>query len=283
MSSYRKNTLVVDFSGLPKRPYLDQVEKFLKQFIKLDMADVKSIQLHNLQNCVYIEMNNAGVAPRLHKQHHLQHAFTHEGVSYYVPIYVDGPTTTVRILDLPPHVSNTAITKHMEQYGKVISIQNEVWKNFFPGVPNGVKIVRMRMEKQVPKTIVIENHSTLINFPPDRSAPSSVTDNKKPSQAPSHVANEQNNNNNENIQSAPHNAADPQSKRTDDSNTSESESDGEHETNNDNDQLELEHGKRRLSTETEEGSTENESKRTCSEGGPDSEWRVYNTRSRKNK
>lgn len=62
MSSYRKNTLVIDFSILPKRPPLDQVEDFLKTFIKLDMADVKNVQLHNLKNCVFVEMSDAGVA-----------------------------------------------------------------------------------------------------------------------------------------------------------------------------------------------------------------------------
>lgn len=110
----------MDFSVLPKRPSLNQVEEFLKKFIKLDMADVKSIRLHNLNKIVYMIMIDASAAPRLHKQHHLQYYFVHEGVTYNIPVYAEGPTRTVRILDLPPHMSDDVITKHLQQYGKVI-------------------------------------------------------------------------------------------------------------------------------------------------------------------
>uniref|UniRef100_A0A0P6IV62 Putative translation elongation factor ef-1 alpha/tu n=1 Tax=Aedes aegypti TaxID=7159 RepID=A0A0P6IV62_AEDAE len=285
MSTYRKNTLVVDFSVLPKRPTLDQVEQFLKKFIKLDMADVKSIQLHNLKKCVYIELLDAGVAPRLHKQHHLQHSFVYDGVDYYVPIYVDGPTTTVRILDLPPHMSNAVITKHMQQYGKVISIQNEVWKNFFPGVPNGVRIVRMRMEKTVPSCIVVENHSTVVNYPNEQSARADLKQRTPTASSDINVENKIDD------QLVRCEATEPSS--TDSDGTNEAESDDEHAKTENNDgngddqqgseiTTELESGKRRLSTEAD-GMLENESKRTCSKNETSSEWRVHNTRSRKNK
>lgn len=154
---------MVDFSVLPKRPDVDQVEEFLRDFVKLDMADVRNVQLHNLQNRVYIEMNDAGVAPRLFKQHHLQHCIVYKGVTYHIPIYVDGPLTTLRIHDLPPQMANTAINDHMEQYGKVISIENEVWKNYFKGLPNGVRIVRMRLDKAVPSHIVVNGQHTFVS------------------------------------------------------------------------------------------------------------------------
>uniref|UniRef100_A0A0P6K0Q4 Putative translation elongation factor ef-1 alpha/tu n=1 Tax=Aedes aegypti TaxID=7159 RepID=A0A0P6K0Q4_AEDAE len=285
MSVYRKNTLVVDFSVLPKRPPLEQVEEFLKKFMKLDMADVKSIQLHNLNKCVYIEMIDASVAPRLHKQHHLQYCFVHEGVTYYIPVYVDGPTTTVRILDLPPHMSNDVITKHLQQYGKVISIQNEVWKHFFPGVPNGVRIVRMRIEKTLPSCIVIESHSTVINFPSSKQ--SVRVDPKQQAQTQSTDVNGQTKNDKQPVR---RDAPVPPSNDCDGSNASETESDDEHEKaemDHNGDQhgsetTELESGKRRLSTEAIE-KVENIPKRTCNQSEPGTEWRVHNTRSRKNK
>ncbi|XP_062550585.1 uncharacterized protein LOC134215401 [Armigeres subalbatus] len=173
--SHRRNTLVVDFSVLPKRPPLDQVKEFLEEDIKIDMADVKTIQLHNLKNCVYIEMHDSGVAPRLQKQHHLKHSFEHLGVHYYIPVYVDGPDTTIRIHDLPPRMANKIISDHIEQYGKVISIHNEVWKNFFPGVPNGVRVVRIRLEKTIPSHIVVDNHTTLVTYRKEANAPTTVT------------------------------------------------------------------------------------------------------------
>lgn len=278
MSSYRKNTLVVDFSGLPKRPSLEKVEEFLKEFIELDMADVRNIQVHNLKNCVFIEMNDAGVAARLHKQHHLRHSFTHQGAIYNIPIYVDGPTTTVRILDLPPQLSNSVISNHLQQYGKVISVQNEVWKNFFPGVPNGVRVVQMRLEKPIPSCIVVENYSTLIRFPSDRSARG---DKQQKLQTPSTSTNEQTKT--DDILHTQHVAAKSPANQSSGSNASESDADNEHTDNGDDHPAStIEPGKRRLSSEAD-GKIENDSKRACNEGGPisDSEWKVHNTRSKR--
>lgn len=164
MSSHRKNTLVVDFSVLPHRILTDQVEEFLKDVVKLDMADVRNVQLHNLDNCLYIEMRDAGVPPRLAKKHHLRHYLEYQGILYYIPMYVDGPTTTVRIHDLPPQMSNTTISDYMQQFGKVISIHNELWRKYFAGIPNGVRVVRMRMEKSVPSHITIDGQHSLVTY-----------------------------------------------------------------------------------------------------------------------
>ncbi|KXJ71031.1 hypothetical protein RP20_CCG021712 [Aedes albopictus] len=121
------------------------------------MADVRSIQLHSLKNCVYIEMHNAGVPPRMAKQHNLQHSIKYKESCYYIPIYVDGPTTTIRIHDLSPQMSNSIISDYLAQYGDVISVSNEVWKHYFVGLPNGVRVVRMKMKKPVPAHITIDN------------------------------------------------------------------------------------------------------------------------------
>lgn len=170
------------------------MEEFLKHRIKLDMADVKSIQLHHLENCVFVEMNNASLAPQLQKQHHLRHSFVYEGRDYFVPVYVDGPNTIVKIHDLPPQMSNTAISNYMQQYGKVISIQNDVRKNFFPGVPNGVRVVRMRIEKPLPSYVAVDGHRSYISYPKadtkqQQRTPSITTATSK-SQVPSTSSNE---------------------------------------------------------------------------------------------
>lgn len=273
----------MDFCVLPKRPAIEQVEEFLQKFVKLDMADVRNIQLHTLKSCVFIEMNNAGVAPRLQKEHHLQHCFIREGLKYYIPIYVDGPTTTVRIHDLPPSMSNTIIWDHMEQYGKIISIHNEVWKNYFKGVPNGVRVVRMRMEKKVPSYIVIDNERTFVSYP--NAKPTHETEQQQPA------------NNRK--------TTDEQQRVVADGSPAEaSESDERYERNNNNDDddssanetdVELEpaaKSKRRLSTETSSSTKEdNQPKRTCNQGDQEcestveeefmnSDWKVYNTRSK---
>uniref|UniRef100_A0A0P6IUW4 Putative translation elongation factor ef-1 alpha/tu n=1 Tax=Aedes aegypti TaxID=7159 RepID=A0A0P6IUW4_AEDAE len=297
MTSHRRNTLVVDFSVLPSRPVMAQVEEFIKDIIKIDMADVKNIQIHNLKSCVYIEMNDPGVAPRLQKQHYLRHWFVHEGVNYHIPVYVDGPTTTLRIHDLSPQLSNTVIIDHMQQYGRVLSIHNEVWKKFFPGVPNGVRVVKMKLEKQVPSHIVVENQTTLVTYP---KTSATQTNKQQQQRSPLSSGNELNKNNDNNQCGI----VDPPPGQCDKTDTSESESDDDKAVSNskgaevgenfskrtdecghqNETAMDLECGKRRLSTETTSGTgEENEPKRSCglSSDINDAEWKVHNTRSRK--
>uniref|UniRef100_A0A0P6J4B7 Putative translation elongation factor ef-1 alpha/tu n=1 Tax=Aedes aegypti TaxID=7159 RepID=A0A0P6J4B7_AEDAE len=289
MSRHRRNTLVVDFSTLPKRPALDQVEEFLKHRIKLDMADVKSIQLHHLENCVFIEMNNASLAPRLHKQHHLQHSFVYEGRDYFVPVYVDGPNTVVKIHDLPPQMSNTAITNFMQQYGKVISIQNDVWKNFFPGVPNGVRVLRMKIEKPLPSYVAVDGHRSYISFPKadtnqQQRTPSGTTA-KSNSHVPSTSGKENTIKNNNCDAPSVHSADDSSETDDDDGNESNNDDDGNSNSGDMHASETIEStGKRRLSTETNSDTREdNVPKRSCSQGSQkvDTEWKVYQTRSKK--
>ncbi|XP_062541605.1 uncharacterized protein LOC134209631 [Armigeres subalbatus] len=277
--SHRTNTLVVDFGVLPKRPPLEQVKQFLEKSIKLDMADVKSLQLHNLNNCVFIEMNEAGVAPRLQQQHHLKHSFHRLGVIYHIPVYVDGPTTTIKLHDLSPHMPNTTIINHLKQYGDIISIQNETWKNFFPGVLNGVRVVRMMVEKPIPSRISIENEPTLVTGQKQNDQPQSkcpVATSEPTSEIPSNTS--------EQITTGPPPVQ---------TESNESEND------DDDDERQIEPGttgasaKRRLSAASGTASdtrADNIPKRSCGEDAyntgdtrehDEADWRVYNTRSRK--
>ncbi|XP_062702716.1 uncharacterized protein LOC134285615 [Aedes albopictus] len=282
MASHRRNTLVVDFVVLPKRPGLQQVETFLKEFIKVDMADVRNIQLHNIKNCLFIEMNDSGVAPRprLQKQHHLQHYFTLEGIRYYIPVYVDGPTSTVRVHDLPPQMDNDVISDHLQQYGQVISIQNEVWKNYFAGIPNGVRIVRMRMDKPIPSHIVVNNHSTYVSCANKSNQTTTARGTKKQQQrTPSSSAHERDIQNDNEPQAAQINDDHSDVENDDDDNddhgwTNENDTATE---NTDNDSA-----KRRLSTESNRTEEENAAKRSCNPGTQktDLEWKMI-TRSKK--
>ncbi|XP_062716160.1 protein PFC0760c-like [Aedes albopictus] len=281
MSQYRKNTLVVDFGVLPRRPALEEAEKFLKCFVKLDMADVRSIQIHNIKNCLFIEMNDPGVAPRLQKLHHLQHCFVLEGVKYYIPVYVDGPTTTVRIHDLPPQMCNNSIADHLQQYGRVISIHNEVWKNFFSGIPNGVRVVRMRLDKPIPSHIVVNSHGTYVSYPNNSDQQAIRSTKQKQQKTPSSSVKGQKNDDNQCDTIEPEAARSDRDGGDDDDNDND---DGNTDVENENDvNLETDSAKRRLSTESTNGTRdENLAKRSCNENvqNSGSTWKVI-TRSKK--
>ncbi|XP_062537841.1 uncharacterized protein LOC134206166 [Armigeres subalbatus] len=301
--THRRNTLVVDLSALPKRPSLNVVKELLEKKLKLNMDEVKNIQLHNIKNCVFIEVSNEGVALRLQKQHHLRHSFVYLDVDYYIPVYVDGPTATVRLHDLPPQMSNTTITQHMEQYGKIISIHNEVWKNFFPGIPNGVRVIRLRQEKQIPSHIIVENEPTLVTI----RDPNKLAKTHPKATSAAVASNERNSNEDGKAPVDQQNIDEKQSKTNnppptrddlcedDENNNDDDDSDNDSETEyNSKLQSGAATAKRRLSTGTNEtNATEQESKKACGdrccqgeqecseENSSDAGWKIYNTRSKK--
>lgn len=165
MANVRKNILVVDFSVLPVRPDAANIEKFLCEKIKLQLKDVAMIQFHTIRNCVLIELSDADLAKKYHDAHNMRHVVAHEGKSFKIPVYVDDDAVTVRIHDLSTDIPHTTVKKYMEdRYGVVLSIGRERWKHYFPGIPNGVRLLRMHLSKPIPSYIEIENQQTLVTY-----------------------------------------------------------------------------------------------------------------------
>lgn len=164
MNAVRKNTLVVDFDVLPVRPSAGIIKQFLDEKLKLDIGLVKNLQLHTIRNCVLIELCSLDAAESMASTHHLKHTIVSEMKSFNIPVYVEDSAINVRILDLPPAVPNAVVAEHMQQYGKVKSVARELWKKFFPGVPNGVRVVRIELAKHVPSFIQIANHVTTVTY-----------------------------------------------------------------------------------------------------------------------
>ncbi|XP_039435894.1 uncharacterized protein LOC120417792 [Culex pipiens pallens] len=160
MSAARKNTLVVDFSVLPERPKLDVVQRFVEKGLGIAASDLKSIQLHNIRHCVLIEMADPAAATKIAADNHCKYAFK-ANPTIKIPVYVDDNTIDVRIHDLPLDLPNAQIAEAMREYGEVLTIRDEVWRNFFAGVPNGVRVLKMKLSKPVPSYINVCELSTL--------------------------------------------------------------------------------------------------------------------------
>lgn len=162
MSSARKNTLVI--SVLPIRPEIAKVRDFLENEIKLQYSDIRSIQLHHNRNCVFIEMISHEIAVRYQKEHNWRRVMLCGDVKFRIPIFVDCDAVTIRVHDLPPSMSHVTIADHMLKYGEVISIRNEKWKHYFPGIANGVRVLRMNLLRHIPSFITIETHETMVSY-----------------------------------------------------------------------------------------------------------------------
>lgn len=165
MSGVRKNTLVIDFSVVPVRPEVRKVEHFLEHEIKLNLSDVKSIQLHNTRNCVYIEMVDNSTALRYEKAHNIKRVVVWKDKQFKIPVYVDSEAVTVRVHDLPPSVPHATVGDFMMKYGEVFSIQSERWKHYFAGIPNGVRVLQMRIKHPIPSYLTIANEVCYVEHP----------------------------------------------------------------------------------------------------------------------
>lgn len=164
MAGARKNTLVIDFSVLPVRPDVAKVQQFLEHEIRLQYTDIRSIQLHHSRNCVLIEMKSKEIVARYQSDHNWKRSMLCNNTKFRIPVYADCDAVTVRVHDLPPSMSHATVADHMLKYGEVISIRNEKWKHYFPGISNGVRVLRMNLLRQIPSFITIENEITMISY-----------------------------------------------------------------------------------------------------------------------
>lgn len=164
MATVRRNTLVVDFSVLPVKPNAADIEKFLRNNLEIEMASIKNLQCHTIRNCTFIEMRDIVAAERVASMHHLKHSMAAGGKNFNIPVYVEDAATNVRIHDLPPGMSNEVVAEHMKAYGKIKSVARELWKKFFPGIPNGVRVVRIELDKHIPSFIRIQGQLTAVSY-----------------------------------------------------------------------------------------------------------------------
>lgn len=164
MDDYRKDSLYLDFSGMPVRPKLDKVFELISKKIKIDMTKVNCIQPSMAKARVIIELKSHSYVEELVAEHSSKHTVEHNNKQYAIPLVPYENAIEVRVSDLPSYVSSETIAKHLAPYGEVVSTQDEVWKNFWPGLPTGVRLARMRIQKPIPSYIPMTTHTAFITY-----------------------------------------------------------------------------------------------------------------------
>lgn len=88
MRGYRKNTLVIDFGPVPKKPTITQIRKFAFEQLKLDIAQIRNLQLSMTKSFVYIEMSPEISAEELVAEFDMKLSMTSEdGVQIPIPMH----------------------------------------------------------------------------------------------------------------------------------------------------------------------------------------------------
>lgn len=158
----RQLCVVIDFSVMPAKPKPARVDEFIEKDVKLDWSKVRGLQLNNVTSYVYIKMDSKESAEELAEQHNLAHAMDYKGITYHIPFFIADGGTDVKLHDLPFDMSNHLIAEQMTQFGEVMSVKDDYWRNLFRKVPNGVRIVRMRISKPIPSYLSICGEMTLV-------------------------------------------------------------------------------------------------------------------------
>lgn len=164
MSGYRKNAVVIDFGVVPTRPKIDKVRDFVFQQMCLDISKIKSLQTKMTNGQVIIETESAELAEQLISEHHLKHKITIDNKSYLIPVQSIDDTREVRIYDLPPQMPNKMIATHFSTYGQVTSVKDETWKEHFPGVLTGTRILRMKLRKHIPSYVEVAGETSYVSY-----------------------------------------------------------------------------------------------------------------------
>ncbi|XP_058446635.1 uncharacterized protein LOC131427453 [Malaya genurostris] len=150
----RPNSICIDFKRCKVRPAANEIEILLKERMHLDANNVTEIQFNKASNCVYIMFKRESDAIAFASVNNEVHSVECDNIKYKIPVHMVDNAIQVRVHDLPPQSTDEYVRESMSQYGEVLSIEREVWQNFFPGIRNGVREVRMQLRKAIPSYII---------------------------------------------------------------------------------------------------------------------------------
>ena len=156
MCTVDKNSVVLDFCQLQNQPSPKLVKKFLAD-LQVNQENLRALQLCNRRRIAVLQFADSAVASSI-----IDKPLVYQGCK--IPIYLDNNATEVRVLDLPLGISNDDVVKVMSKYGEILTITNDRWINFFPGIPNGVRTLRMLLKQPTPKSITVNNAAATVTI-----------------------------------------------------------------------------------------------------------------------
>lgn len=164
MDSLRIHTFYLDIRGI-KKLKLENVYDFIADKLLLTEADVAAIQPDLAESKVYVECHSLEKAEEVVRRFDGSQELVNNGEVHKIKLQMEDGATEVKIYHLPPRMPNEEITRFMESYGEILSIRNETCKSKrFANTPNGVRMVRIRLRKQIPSFISVKGYSTYVTY-----------------------------------------------------------------------------------------------------------------------
>lgn len=130
----------------------------------VDMEMIENLQASITKAQVFVEVESVKLAEEIVAKHNLKHTIELEQMEYAIPLFTADNAVEVKVHDLPPRMPNDLIVKQLLGYGEVLSIKNGVWKEYFPGKANGIRIFRMKIRKPIPSYITVEGETAYVMY-----------------------------------------------------------------------------------------------------------------------
>lgn len=162
MSSSVDRTFVINFRVVPTKVKYPDISDFISTKLGFDLMHIKHLQVSNGR--VFVGTDSAQLAQEVVQEHNLKHQVEYGGKLYQIPLSMEDGSVEVRIHDLRPRITNRQVAQRMLEYGEILSIRDETWKDFFPGVPNGIRVLRMKLRKPIPSYVTVDSEMSLVTY-----------------------------------------------------------------------------------------------------------------------
>lgn len=164
MDSLRVHTFYMDIRGIRKLSDETIFACIAKQ-LKLTPQDVTAIQIDRIEGKVFVEMHTQEAAEEVVAKCDDKYDLNNNGTIHRVRLYVEDGGTDVKLHHLPPKMPDQWIQEYLSTYGEVISVKQEQCRSeFFPQVPSGVRVARIRMKQPIPSFVNVRGYNSHVTY-----------------------------------------------------------------------------------------------------------------------
>lgn len=165
----RKTTVTLSLRHVTRRLNYYDVHCMVRDYLHVHLDQIIAIHLDAMKNMVFLKLNREELAERVAAA--LPNGFLwtdpETGKQHLVPVSLETGLQLVRVHQVPIEVPNALIASALAVYGIVVgNVINETFGAHmpFPGVYSGVRSVRMKIQKPIPSSIVVDGEKTLVTY-----------------------------------------------------------------------------------------------------------------------
>lgn len=159
MSVRRENTFRIDYANVPRKPSFEELHDFVSAKLGLQYEQVVRLQPSRSLGCAFVKVVDLELARKIVAEHDNKHETE-------LRITLQDGSVEVKLTDLSEDITNEQIADFLGAYGEVLSITEQVWdsKYRFAGLPNGVRIVRMMVKRNIASYVTIDGQTTNVLY-----------------------------------------------------------------------------------------------------------------------